>query len=80
MSHPALPDSAITTHRTLYHRLHGIPHLYTSAYSAVDLETLAGEMVKYSDVQEAFVFFNNTIDGAAVMNAKQFQEIVELVH
>ena len=80
MSHPTLPDSAIATHRTLYHRLHGIPHLYTSAYSTVDLEALASEMVKFSDVKEAFVFFNNTIEGAAVTNAKQFQEIVELVH
>lgn len=80
MSHPTLPDSAIATHRTLYHRLHGIPHLYTSSYPVVDLETLAGEIVKYPDAKEAFVFFNNTVDGAAVMNAKQFQEIVELVH
>jgi uncharacterized protein YecE (DUF72 family) len=80
MSHPNLPDSIVTTTSTLYHRMHGVPHLYASPYSRADLETLAGHVMKFADVQEAYIFFNNTIDGAAIVNGKQFQELVQLVH
>lgn len=80
MSHPLLPDPVITTSTTLYHRMHGVPHLYASTYSPQDLEMLAGQIMKDQQLKEAYVFFNNTVDGAAVVNGRQFQEIVELVH
>ncbi len=80
MSHPTLPDPVLITHNILYYRMHGVPHLYTSAYAQEDLEAIAAEIIRDENLKEAFVFFNNTVAGAAVGNGRQFQNIVELVH
>lgn len=80
MSHPTLPDPVISTNSILYYRFHGVPHLYLSSYSADDLETIVNNILANSNVREAHIFFNNTIEGAALRNAKDFQDIVQLVH
>lgn len=80
MSHPELPDDVIRTSPTIYYRFHGVPHLYTSSYETEKLERVAANINKEEGVKDAFVFFNNTAEGAAIQNAKQFQEICELVH
>lgn len=79
MSHPALPDSVVGTTDMLYYRLHGVPRLYSSLYESQKLEQVAHAMQNQSR-RTAFVYFNNTADGHAITNAKQFQEICELVH
>jgi uncharacterized protein YecE (DUF72 family) len=80
MSHPALPDAAVGTSETLYYRFHGVPHLYSSKYDSRKLEQVAQDLLNQRQGKEAFVYFNNTADGSAVTNAKQLQEICELVH
>lgn len=80
MSHPGLPDTVVRTTDALYYRFHGVPHLYTSAYTTGNLEQVARAMQRSGTATEAWVYFNNTADGHAVTNARQFQEICELVH
>jgi uncharacterized protein YecE (DUF72 family) len=79
MSHPTLPDGLIQTSKTIYYRLHGIPLLYYSSYQLPALEQLATR-IQQADVAEAYIYFNNTAEGSAIMNARQLQEIAELVH
>ena len=79
MSHPALPDRVISTTDALYYRFQGVPHLYTSPYDTRKLEQIAQEMLS-SNARRAFIYFNNTADGNAIINAKQLQDICELVH
>lgn len=80
MSHPNLPDPVIAGGSTLYYRFHGVPHLYLSAYSTADLEPVLNGAQSSAAVREAYIIFNNTMEGAALQNAKQFQDIVQLVH
>lgn len=79
MSHPSLPDQAIATTDTLYYRFHGVPHLYNSLYNTQKLEQIAQAMSNLGG-QRAFVYFNNTAEGHAVINGRQLQDICELVH
>lgn len=80
MSHPNLPDDVIATTDTLYYRFHGVPHLYNSGYEAQTLEHTVQQMLSQRGVRRAFVYFNNTAEGHAVTNARQLQDICELVH
>ena len=80
MSHPTLPENIVRTTDTIYYRFQGVPHLYTSAYESKKLELFAQEILNLPGVRQAYVYFNNTADGHAVANARQLQEICELVH
>ncbi len=53
-----------------YHRLHGSPELYASAYDADALTALASDLPP-----TAWVVFDNTMFGAATENALQLQAI-----
>ena len=79
MSHPQLPEHVIGTAGTVYYRFHGVPHLYHSQYDLSKLEQVAQDALKTGG-RQAFIFFNNTADGHAVTNARQLQDICELVH
>mgnify|MGYP000156125274 CR=1 FL=1 len=75
MSHPALSDKVIQTADVVYYRFHGVPHLYTSKYEPGQLEQVAHEIQNLSDVSEVYIYFNNTAEGAAVINGRQLQEM-----
>lgn len=79
MSHPSLPDRVVGTADTLYYRFHGVPHLYNSRYESQKLEEVAQSIIRRGG-REAFVYFNNTAEGHAITNAKELQDICELVH
>ncbi|HYG01720.1 MAG TPA: DUF72 domain-containing protein [Chryseosolibacter sp.] len=79
MSHPNLPDNVIQTSNILYYRFHGVPFLYSSRYESSQLETVAQQIQSLSKVSEAYIYFNNTAEAAAVINARQFSEICEAV-
>jgi uncharacterized protein YecE (DUF72 family) len=80
MSHPALSETVIATTPLLYYRFHGVPHLYASKYDVQKLEEIAHGILNNSRVTKAFVFFNNTAEAHEIANAKELQDICELVH
>ncbi|HEY4651293.1 MAG TPA: DUF72 domain-containing protein [Pontibacter sp.] len=71
------PGTEATTTNTAYLRLHGDEKMYTSAYSDEKLEHYA-YMVKdwLEDGKQVWVFFNNTILGNAVTDARKLHELV----
>jgi uncharacterized protein YecE (DUF72 family) len=80
MSHQELPETLVEGSDIVYYRFHGIPHLYNSMYEMSVLERVRQEILNGGRATRAFLYFNNTADGHAVMNAKQLQSICELVH
>jgi uncharacterized protein YecE (DUF72 family) len=79
LSHPALPEQVVQTCDVVYYRFHGVPHLYTSKYKTGILEHVAQEIQNMHGVKEAYIYFNNTSEGAAILNGKEFQELCEAV-
>jgi uncharacterized protein YecE (DUF72 family) len=79
MSHPRLPGDVVRTTDTLYYRFQGVPHLYNSLYETQRLDETVHAMLNHGS-RRAFVYFNNTADGHAITNAKQLQDMCELVH
>jgi uncharacterized protein YecE (DUF72 family) len=59
-----------------YHRLHGSPRMYYSAYGRDELEKLAGRLTAY-EAGPCWVIFDNTAAGAATANALALQELLE---
>jgi uncharacterized protein YecE (DUF72 family) len=79
MSHPNLPQDVIRTSNIVYYRFHGVPHLYTSSYTAQHLEDVAQRTQNMAGLREAYIYFNNTTEAASVKNAKMFQGLCEAV-
>jgi len=71
------PSLEITTTNTAYLRLHGDERLYSSLYSDEKLERYAYMINDWLlDGKEVWVFFNNTIMGSAITNAKTLQSLL----
>jgi uncharacterized protein YecE (DUF72 family) len=77
MSHPRLPDDVIQNTSTLYFRFHGVPHLYKSKYDISTLERISDEIENNEAIKQAFIYFNNDIDGSAITNAFEMEAYVE---
>jgi uncharacterized protein YecE (DUF72 family) len=75
MSHPTLPEDVIQNTETLYYRLHGNQQLYSSAYSADELQIFI-QQAKASSAKQAFIYFNNDIGASAIFNAKELIRMV----
>jgi len=67
VSYPGLPDDDIVTSSVFYKRMHGMPELFKSSYSAQQLKGLSSHIPKE---KEAFIYFNNTTFEAAYTNAR----------
>jgi uncharacterized protein YecE (DUF72 family) len=80
MSHPSLPQEVVQTTEKIYYRMHGIPHLYVSRYGLQTLGQLTHDVHHHDAVTEAYIYFNNTAEGAAIINARELQDVCELVH
>jgi len=78
MSHPSLPDDTVQNSKTVYYRFHGVPHLYKSKYTIEALRKIADKIEKNPDSKEAFIYFNNDIDGSDITNAKEMEEIYSI--
>lgn len=77
MSHPQLPNHVIVNSQTVYYRFHGVPKLYYSSYPRRFLRQVMEEIKSHAGLREAFLYFNNTAEGAAIKNAKYLlQEFV----
>lgn len=53
----------------VYYRLHGAPIMYYSAYSASDLDHLAGKLAEAAATVPTWCLFDNTAEGAAIEDA-----------
>ncbi|MBA2563713.1 MAG: DUF72 domain-containing protein [Chitinophagaceae bacterium] len=77
MSHLLLPDEIIQNTQIVYHRMHGVPELYKSPYSIVELKKIIEVIKNSGSTNHAFIYFNNDIHGSAITNAKQMIELCE---
>lgn len=76
-SYPAaLPDEVVVNTPQVYYRFHGVPVLYTSSYSDEFLARVAQEIQAEPHVKEAYMYFNNGIGGAGVLNARSLQQLL----
>lgn len=62
----------------LYFRMHGSKKLYVSNYEEEELRVLVQKINLYS-VKRAFIYFDNTFLGYAILNAKRLKELIEEV-
>lgn len=76
ISHPLLPDEVVVNTETVYYRLHGVPHLYYSAYSESFLQLVVQAIQNAIPAKQAFVYFNNTAQTAAIQNAQFVQQLL----
>jgi uncharacterized protein YecE (DUF72 family) len=76
MSHPFLPDYAVQNTRIVYYRFHGVPDLYRSTYTIEALQKIAGEIENNPGTKETFIYFNNDIDGSAIINAREMEKYI----
>lgn len=75
VSYPGLISDAVTDLPLSYYRFHGTPRLYYSRYEEPFIEHIATQ-ISSGETQEAYVYFNNTAEGAAIENAKFLQYLV----
>ena len=75
-SYPGLPDDLVINTPTLYYRLHGKKQLYYSKYPKKEIQEIAGKAYQDKNLSRAFIYFDNTATGNAIINARQLQEIV----
>jgi uncharacterized protein YecE (DUF72 family) len=73
MSHPDFPAEVIGNTGILYYRMHGDTQLYASDYSETQLDHLYRTILQMPFLKQAFVYFNNDINGYAVKNAAYLQ-------
>jgi uncharacterized protein YecE (DUF72 family) len=59
-----------------YHRLHGAPRVYYSAYEPLRLAALAASLVEADGAAETWCIFDNTAAGAATGNALATKDLV----
>jgi uncharacterized protein YecE (DUF72 family) len=70
MSHPDLPREVVANSRVLYYRFHGVPNLYSSPYSDMELAEIITTVKKEKNVDNAWFYFNNDAAVAAIPNAQ----------
>jgi len=73
MSHPSLPVTVIKNTPVMYYRMHGAEKLYASLYPVDELKEFVSETKAGNFAEEAFVYFNNDMGGAAITNALQLK-------
>lgn len=72
-----LPAEIIANTSNVYYRFHGIKKLYFSEYTKQTIRNFADELKKQTNINTAYIYFNNTATTAAINNAKQLKSILE---
>ncbi len=72
-----LPAEIITSTSNIYYRFHGIKKLYFSEYPKQTIKNFAAELNQHSNIQTAYIYFNNTATVAAINNATQLKSLLE---
>jgi uncharacterized protein YecE (DUF72 family) len=75
ISHPQLPNEVISNTDTIYYRFHGVPKLYYSAYDNPFLQDVITTIKNAQQAEQAFIYFNNTAQTAAIQNAQFVQQL-----
>jgi uncharacterized protein YecE (DUF72 family) len=70
ISHPTLPNDVVINNDIVYYRFHGVPQLYYSPYSPEFLNHVMTSVKLNPSVRRAYLYFNNTAQGSAIMNAQ----------
>jgi uncharacterized protein YecE (DUF72 family) len=69
-------DDAVINTPICYYRFHGVPKLFYSEYKPAFLEKIYQQIADNTNIEEVFIYFNNTASMAALHNAKYFQQLV----
>ena len=77
ISHPKLKDQFISTAPILYFRFHGVPELFKSSYSKEYLEHILYQINQDKKAKKIYLYFNNTMTGAAIDNADFIKAIMK---
>jgi uncharacterized protein YecE (DUF72 family) len=77
VSYPGLIDNVIVNTPHPYYRFHGVPKLHHSHYEYGFLKNVAEAINTVNEVKAAYLFFNNTMSGAALENAKAAQQLTD---
>ena len=76
ISHPLLPNEVVANTENIYYRFHGVPHLYYSAYDNSFLQQVVTAISAAKHAKQAYVYFNNTAQTAAIENAQFVQQLI----
>jgi uncharacterized protein YecE (DUF72 family) len=73
---PPVPEAAVPAGwpRVAYFRLHGSPRTYWSRYAEGDIAALAATVRSVATAEEVWCVFDNTASGAAIENAWELRE------
>ena len=77
MSHPELPTEPVVTGPVVYYRFHGVPNLYSSAYSDAELQQFVDSIKTTPHVRQVWCYFNNDAAVAAIPNAQTLAHIAK---
>ena len=72
-----LPAEIIANTSLLYYRFHGIKKLYFSEYTKQTIKNFSRELTLQQNIQETFIYFNNTATIAAINNGRYLKSILE---
>jgi uncharacterized protein YecE (DUF72 family) len=71
------PYLEAVTAKNVYLRMHGPGKLYSSSYPKAMIEVYAAKIIKWIDAgHNVWVFFNNTMKGVAIANARTLIELI----
>ncbi len=77
ISHPRLKEVFVATSPILYFRFHGVPELFKSSYSEAFLQNILQQINQDKKAKKIYLYFNNTMTGAAIDNADFLKEITK---
>ncbi len=76
VNHPKLPNTIIANGGVAYIRLHGNPEMFYSNYPSDFLDKLRQFILTKKEINEAFVYFNNTASTSGILNALELQGLI----
>jgi uncharacterized protein YecE (DUF72 family) len=75
VSYPLLPEILPSGPRA-YIRLHGVPKLFYSGYTAGELQQWRDRIFDDEERDEVFIYFNNTASAEGILNALEMKRIL----
>jgi uncharacterized protein YecE (DUF72 family) len=76
INYPGLPNEPVVNNETAYYRFHGVPQLYHSPHTEVEIRQIMESFLRNENLRQAFVYFNNTASLAAIENARFMESLV----